>query len=249
MNGGIADPYNLAWKLYLNSQGFAQPTLVDTYDSEHRAIATGAIRVSGSLVRFCQPTPTSGVVGLNSTVGYELTSIIARNKIGLAGMLEYGANALNLFDAASEFGVPAGHRAPDATLRKLDGAELYLLNELPVPGVYTILVYTGIGSEQTKRELEAAREHVASRRSFFNRFTVPRENGLFHFAVMVALGAEVDGIAGAWPVYIDLMEEVKERFAVPEKRAVIFVIRPDGYLEEFAEIDGYFDGFLKERVE
>lgn len=238
MNGGIADAYNLAWKLYLDSQGLAQPTLVDTYDSEHRAIATGAIRVSGSLARFCQPTPTSGVVGLNSTVGHELTSIIARNKIGLAGMLEYGANALNLFDAVSEF-VPAGHRAPDATLRKLDGAELYLLNELPVPGVYTILVYTGIGSEQTKRELEAAREHVASRRSFL--FTVPREKGLFHFAVMVALGA--------WPVYIDLMEEVKERFAVPEKRAVIFVIRPDGYLEEFAEIDGYFDGFLKERVE
>ncbi|RUP45376.1 hypothetical protein BC936DRAFT_148255 [Jimgerdemannia flammicorona] len=271
MNSGIADAYNVGWKIYLDSQGLAKPCLLDTYDAERRGIAEQAIRISGSLVRLYSATPIKhGSPGLNSTVAKELASIMARNGLNFTGMLEYNPNPLNLRDSdrtlafCSEFAILAGTRAPDAVLRRLrkpaDDKTTWLLNELPAPGVFTILVYVGMLLTETVQQLDAAQRHIASAESFLHRFKVSRREGLFHFATVVheeAISVAKEALTKTKfltrSVYIDVEGQFKERFGVPAERASVFVIRPDGYvgaclyLEDFSFVEEYFDGFLVEK--
>ncbi|HSC02728.1 MAG TPA: FAD-dependent monooxygenase, partial [Solirubrobacteraceae bacterium] len=66
-NTGVQDAWNLAWKLALVLQGVADPPLLDTYDTERRAI--GALMVEQAYTRYVtRVAPYLGTEGMQAIV-------------------------------------------------------------------------------------------------------------------------------------------------------------------------------------
>jgi len=55
MNSGVQDAENLAWKLWGVLDGWAPPSLLDTYDTERRAAAAHNLAVTDATMRFMVP--------------------------------------------------------------------------------------------------------------------------------------------------------------------------------------------------
>lgn len=55
LNSGIADADNLAWKIALDRQGLAGPSLLASYDAERGAAAEENLRVTAKTMRFLAP--------------------------------------------------------------------------------------------------------------------------------------------------------------------------------------------------
>lgn len=102
MNCGIADAHNLAWKLGGVVQGWADASLLDTYDQERRPVAV--VTGEASLGAARPPAPTKGV-----DLGYCYTS---------SAVVPDGTPELNVEDPVADF-IPSGRpgsRAPHVWL-------------------------------------------------------------------------------------------------------------------------------------
>jgi 2,4-dichlorophenol 6-monooxygenase len=78
MNNGIQDAYNLAWKLAAVLQGYAEPTLLDSYTAERAPVAKRIVtRANRSAREFADIFEALGVVGLS---GEEMAAAIDERK-------------------------------------------------------------------------------------------------------------------------------------------------------------------------
>lgn len=74
LNTGIADAFNLIWRVAFAVKGLGGSTLLASYDEERRATATGVIDVAAKLVRMTVKT------------ALEYVDIIEKNAAYITGM-------------------------------------------------------------------------------------------------------------------------------------------------------------------
>ncbi|GMF68352.1 unnamed protein product [Aspergillus oryzae] len=107
LNTGIADAFNLIWRVAFVAKGHGGSTLLKSYDEERRATASAVIDVAAKLVRTTVKT------------ALEYVEIIEKNAGYITGMgVSYSSNTPLVVD--SNYGdFVAGNRCPDLWVTKL----------------------------------------------------------------------------------------------------------------------------------
>lgn len=123
-NTGVQDAWNLAWKLALVLQGVADPPLLDTYDTERRAI--GALMVEQAYTRYVtRVAPYLGTEGMQAIVD-DFSLEIGTRYNSPAVVLEPGSED-SLHEHPRESQGRPGSRAPHVFVER-DGAPVSTLD-------------------------------------------------------------------------------------------------------------------------
>lgn len=95
LNTGLADAFNLIWKLNLVTKNIAPASLLKTYESERKPVALSVIEASGELVRSTKYSETG-------THAQDYIKIVQKRAGNITGMgIRYGTDGLSgsrLFD-------------------------------------------------------------------------------------------------------------------------------------------------------
>lgn len=88
LNTGLADAFNLVWKLNMVVKRGAPPELLDTYEGERKPVARSVIQASGELVRSTKYSESG-------THAQDYVKIVAQRAGNITGMgIRYGENGL-----------------------------------------------------------------------------------------------------------------------------------------------------------
>jgi hypothetical protein len=112
LNTGILDAHNLGWKVAAVLEGWADETLIETYDSERRPVGVFAATTSYELFAGDRPSRPFGNWGVIFGPPYQSTAV-----------LPDGTEAAPCGDPVTEY-IPEGrpgHRAPHAWLAVAEG--------------------------------------------------------------------------------------------------------------------------------
>lgn len=135
MNTGLQDAFNLAWKIAMALNGTLKAEHLASYSAERHPVAAAVLKTTGF---------GTDMLTLRSTIARHLRDkvlSIAANLAPFQNRARSTLSELNIHYASSELskepsspvsawlfgkGVPAGHRAPDGTLKLFSGDELRL---------------------------------------------------------------------------------------------------------------------------
>jgi 2-polyprenyl-6-methoxyphenol hydroxylase-like FAD-dependent oxidoreductase len=177
MNSGIQDAYNLAWKLALLIEGRARESLLDSYESERRAVARTVMRATKAQTRM---------VTIRSRLGVTVRDAVVHNASRLGMLDRRMAPQLAQLDIGYRNGpgiAPAlrrgvqGKRAPDVTL-ECESETPCTLFEVLAESTFTVLVLSPRTSEldavrQLGRSLAEHYGELVSVRSVWANRDVP----------------------------------------------------------------------------
>ena len=116
LNTGLADAFNLMWKLSLVLKSGASTELLQTYESERKPVAQSVIDASGELVRSTKFSDTG-------THALDYIKIVEKRAGNITGMgIRYGEQGLpgsRVFDfeISQGAGLGAGHGSPRGTTK------------------------------------------------------------------------------------------------------------------------------------
>ncbi|OJJ97395.1 hypothetical protein ASPACDRAFT_53633 [Aspergillus aculeatus ATCC 16872] len=113
LNTGIADAFNLIWRVAFAVKGLGGSTLLASYDEERRATATGVIDVAAKLVRMTVKT------------ALEYVDIIEKNAAYITGMGVSYLPSTPLVKTSSHADFVAGSRCPDLWVTSLPPTRLF----------------------------------------------------------------------------------------------------------------------------
>ena len=141
-NPGIADAYNLTWKLALVIKGHATPELLDTYGIERKHFANEV----GQIIKSPTPFPPAGA---DKSPGFESNSEKNRDLMSGCGQFYLGSALVQYparypINQKAEKRLTPGKRLHTMTLtRHVDGTVVDLLEEMPSTGKFHLLVFAG----------------------------------------------------------------------------------------------------------
>ncbi|PYH85784.1 monooxygenase [Aspergillus uvarum CBS 121591] len=113
LNTGIADAFNLIWRVAFAVKGLGGSKLLASYDKERRATATGVIDVAAKLVRMTVKT------------ALEYVDIIEKNAAYITGMGVVYPPSTPLVKTSSHADFVAGCRCPDLWVTSLPPTRLF----------------------------------------------------------------------------------------------------------------------------
>jgi len=120
LNTGLADAFNLVWKLHMVKHHGAPSELLSSYESERKPVAESVVQTSGELVRSTKFSETG-------THAEDYVKIVEKRAGNITGMgIRYGAEGVR------------GVRLPDTEL--IHGAETKRLYSLLDYSKYTLLI-------------------------------------------------------------------------------------------------------------
>ncbi|KAF7594817.1 hypothetical protein BBP40_008147 [Aspergillus hancockii] len=119
LNTGIADAFNLIWRIAFVAKGHGGSTLLKSYDEERRATATAVIEVAAKLVRTTVKTALEYVETIEKNAGY------------ITGMGVSYASTTPLVVDSSYGDFVAGHRCPDIWLTRLPATSSHVQVDEP----------------------------------------------------------------------------------------------------------------------
>ncbi|KAF7510447.1 hypothetical protein GJ744_006726 [Endocarpon pusillum] len=204
MNTAFHDAINLAWKLHHVEAGFADRSILETYESERKLIAETLLNFDAQYAKlFSQRQTSASEVGhANNHVSSPSTSKEDKNQFvetfkanceftsgfGVA----YQPNIFNwssslLSTTSSSLFNPPGNRCtpgrilPPATVtRVLDANVVHLENEIPFNGSFRFFVFAG-KPQTSQKALKDLSLYLQSPQSFYTRFsTVSAESADVH---------------------------------------------------------------------
>jgi hypothetical protein len=142
MNTGIQDAANLAWKLALVVQGLADPSLLDSYNSERWPVENNVLKITDFVTNRMQSTNRM-MVWLRDHLAHHLMANehVAGQVMQIMSELSisYEDSDAVLSGHPSGSSLRAGDRAPDAVLDR-DGAEIRLYELLRTGGHHLFIV-------------------------------------------------------------------------------------------------------------
>ncbi|MDX1805146.1 MAG: FAD-dependent monooxygenase [Alcanivorax sp.] len=228
MNTGIADAFNLGWKLALYLQGYGDGPLLDSYEQERRPVAESMLNSvellsRASLVRLPLLRRTRDSLLRMAAHQTKLSQRLVRR----ASQLDINYRNSPLVSCGPEAAIGRRHhgplpgdRVPDAALRSLRTGHEHRLHELLNRPVHHLVL-----------QMKAQPEHAEQMALFALSERIPEEyHNLVHLTVVVARegNQEVSLVReGTTRVWQDHEGEFATAFGDQSR---LWLIRPDGYL-------------------
>ena len=163
MNTAFHDALNLAWKIHHVEAGFANRSILQTYEAERKLIAEDLLNFDAKYAAlFSQRKPSAGEVGAaaESKEGGEVNEFVEVFKSSAeftSGYgIAYGSNEFNWspdHSAQSHLFNPQGNTLrtgrimpPANVTRVVDANEVQLEQEIPLNGSFRIFLFAGVPS-------------------------------------------------------------------------------------------------------
>ena len=182
MNTAFHDALNLAWKLHQVEAGFANRSILSTYESERKLIAESLLDFDAKYAAlFSQRVPTVGEIGSasddNSSKENEFVKTFKSSQEFTSGYgILYGANELNWSPShqassalfiANQTQLRPGYVMPTANVtRVVDANKVHLEQEVPLNGSFRIFVFAG-NPTVTKRAIDDFSSELLKKSSFY----------------------------------------------------------------------------------
>lgn len=191
MNTAFLDAQNLAWKIHHVESGFADKSLLHSYESERKLIAENLLNFDAKYAAlFSQRPPAAKDVAAASARGAEKTDVEAEENPFIKTFKEsceftsgygvaYGPNKLNWspdHPAKSSLINPKGNKLRTGRIlinsnvtRVVDANVVHLEQEIPVNGSYRVYVFAGKPSS-TSQALKDFSQNMKKKGSFFSSY-------------------------------------------------------------------------------
>ncbi|EON61182.1 FAD monooxygenase [Coniosporium apollinis CBS 100218] len=200
MNTAFLDAQNLAWKIHHVEAGFADRSILKTYESERKLIAENLLNFDAKYAKlFSQRLPSAGEVGSASSTNQpieenEFVKVFKESCEFTSGYgVAYNANIYNwspshpaqhpLFLSHTKYETtqrPGRILTPATVTRVVDANIVHLEQEIPVNGSFRLYVFCG-DFRVTKKALEDFSSHLTAPRSFYSAFArADKDSVSFH---------------------------------------------------------------------
>lgn len=185
MNTAFHDALNLAWKLHAVETGFANRSILSTYENERKEVAEALLNFDSKYAAlFSKRRPTAGEIGSASHTGAaagqedEFISTFKSSCEFTSGYgVAYGPNVFNwdpchpatspLFNIPGVKLTPGRAFTPAKVTRLADSNFVPLEQEVPANGSFRIFIFAGIQSN-TKRAIADLGANLEKERSFLS---------------------------------------------------------------------------------
>src|SRR6185437_5345723 len=212
MNTGLQDAFNLAWKLALVHHGFADATLLDSYQAERRPVAE-SITHSGDLVEQAQTlTDPAQRDQRDQTIRAKLSDpqelkleVMAETELSS----DYSLSPIVTGDPSQHFA--AGFRLPDTVIVQASGAGPRGLHQLAHRAGHTLILLAGPAAQTSQiLDLHTALQQAAT------------GSPLFEAAASLSTRTDL-------PVHIGQLDSSATRLLGVDG-VTLLAMRPDGYI-------------------
>ncbi|KAH9851912.1 FAD binding domain-containing protein [Lenzites betulinus] len=268
MNASMNDTHNLAWKLALVLRGWADISLLKTYEFERRKYAQDLIDFDKKFSKLFSGKPrtddnqdgvshqefldafqTFGLFTSGIGVHYAPSAITAPTHQSAAAQLTIGERMV-----------------PHVFVRAADARPYDIQDVLPADARFKLVVFTGkVTSAAQAARVRALAEELDRPGGFYHRFGHGAPERVFDvLSVSAATKEEVNYtdlpkfFRQHWSKVLlddtDLYARVGgggyKRYGIDAERGAIVVVRPDGYVgavapfEHVADLDAYFAAFM-----
>nr|POE62409.1 phenol hydroxylase [Quercus suber] len=191
MNTAFLDAQNLAWKIHHVESGFADRSILKSYESERRLIADTLLNFDAKYARlFSQRQPSAGEVGqahaADSSEENQFVRTFKESCEFTSGYgVAYNANIFNwseshpaqspLFLSETQGTTsqrPGRIMSATTVTRVADANVVHLEQEIPLNGAFRLYLFAGQPS-RTKRAIADFAAHLIKKGSFYTRFARP----------------------------------------------------------------------------
>lgn len=200
MNTAFLDALNLAWKIHAVEAGFANRSILETYEPERKEVAETLLAFDNKYAKlFSQKPPTASEVAAATTKDQpeqEENEFVKTFKESCAFTSGYGvfykANALNwsashpaqshviLDPATAGTKLQPGRLNINADVTRVTDANVvHLEQEIPLNGSFRIFVFAGKPSV-TQRALKDLAANMGRKGSFYTAFARPDADSVSH---------------------------------------------------------------------
>ena len=199
MNTAFLDALNLAWKIHHVEAGFADRSLLESYESERKLVAENLLNFDAKYAAlFSQRPPAAKDVAAATSrkgadSGEEENQFIATFKESCEFTSGYGVaynpNTLNwssAHPAQSSVINPKGHKLTTGKILKnsnvtrvVDANVVHLEQEVPLNGSYRIYIFAGKPSISRKALSDFA-NHISRKSSFLTSYLRPDIDSVSH---------------------------------------------------------------------
>ncbi|CAG8971017.1 hypothetical protein HYALB_00009868 [Hymenoscyphus albidus] len=186
MNTAFLDALNLAWKIHHVEGGFADRSLLESYESERKLVAENLLNFDAKYAAlFSQkpPAATDVAAASQTSADNDENPFIATFKESCEFTSGYGvaydANSLNwspLHKAQSPIINPKGNKLRTGRIlinsnvtRVVDANVVHLEQEIPLNGSFRVYVFAGKPSK-SKKALEDFAQNISKPSSFLNSY-------------------------------------------------------------------------------
>lgn len=186
MNTAFHDALNLAWKIHHVEAGFANRSILQSYESERKLIAEDLLDFDAKYAAlFSKRVPSAGEVGAaaedkKSGEVNEFVEVFKSSQEFTSGYgIAYGSNEFNwsakhsaqshLFNPTGNTLRPGRVMPPANVTRVVDANEVQLEQEIPLNGSFRIFLFAGIPST-TERAVADFATNLEKKRSFYSTF-------------------------------------------------------------------------------
>ncbi|BCS25308.1 uncharacterized protein APUU_50019S [Aspergillus puulaauensis] len=262
MNVSMMDTFNLAWKIAYVVKGFAQPSILSTYELERRTVAQDLIAYDQKLSRLFSSKPgeistqdfrrviekgTAFTTGC--TVNYDRSILVDKPAGQSRSTPHYSPLATKL---------AVGMRIPDVKIvMQCDGRPWFFNQRLLSTGQFRVLVFIGdyAARANLKQQMHEVGEYLA-RADGFAKALGPRWESMLELLLIHAspqANVEWDdfpsvfrvrddrGVMDYWkiladtPCFHDETGQAHERYGIDKEVGAVVVLRPDGYVAKVVE--------------
>ncbi|KAI0730556.1 FAD binding domain-containing protein [Earliella scabrosa] len=268
MNASMGDTHNLAWKLAYVLKGWADMSLLRTYEGERRKFAQDLIEFDRKWATLFSGKPRTE--SNQDGVTHEATLGVFKTFGGFtSGIGIRYAPSIIVNDAlqAAAAKLIVGERViPHVFIHAADAKPVNIHDLLPADTRFKILVFVGdVKTETGAGQLRALAERMQEPSSFLRRFSHGDHSQIFD--VLCFTAAERDSVdytdvpevfRSHWSKVLVDDVDVQGRiggggfmtYGIEPNQGAIVVVRPDGYigtvapLERVDYVDEYFAGFM-----
>lgn len=194
MNTAFHDAINFVWKIHHVESGFADRSVLETYEPERRAVAEMLLDFDNkyaALFSKTQQAQHSSDSNKQAQANEDFINLFKENCEFTSGFgVAYGPNILNYSPEQSLTNLPTelssliissdkerlrpGRVMPNSNVtRVVDANKVHLENEIPFNGSYRLFVYAGSSSSAKQNQhplLTSFSEQLLKQGSFYNRF-------------------------------------------------------------------------------
>lgn len=266
MNASMNDSHNLVWKMAHVLRGWADISLLKTYELERQKYANDLIDFDREFAKkFSDKPKTEGSEDGVSHEEFKKTF----QKFGLfssgIGVHYAPSSVVSPTYQSAASGLPIGQRVlPQMFLRAADGRPFEIQDVLPSDTRFKVLVFTGDTSDPEQllkvndvaEGLKRVLQLYAPGRDVVKMFDVLTFSAAVKERVMY--NAVPPLLRAHWTkVFTDDMDTVGklagggyEYYGIDKKEGAVVVVRPDGYvgtaapLSHVSDLEGYFAGFM-----
>ena len=260
MNSGIMDAWNLSWKLALVLKGLADQELLATYQSERYPVAKACLDFDVAVDQefgLRQQNGASAVIlgeqtfeeaaGLTTGCGIRyLASLVVKEEV-----------RVHLRKAIEPL-VPGKRLLPLALTRHSDGNQVQLLDELPVDGRSTLLLFVGelltsavfaslaMVLESKESPIRVGTDKANGEKGLIKVILVHTEPHLFLQVQDLPLPFSRE----VWDVFEDVSGKAHVTIGISPKLGGLCLVRPDGVVGLVSNLDdaGGVKVFLEEML-